>query len=198
MGVHAEFENLSDPIACQDTACIVATSLSMSWLCVSTLISFRLRVSKIDYQMSFRDQLLRVGRVAVFLQVAGRGYGKNSRVQQRVISMDVLTVSEPPEEATRLRLPHAAFDVESEGLSRDQCVLPAFWSVTMYDGKSQFLIKNPINRYLINSPMLPQMKKNPDGSLTLYIQKDSPGKAKESNWLPAANDTIYPGNAPLQ
>jgi hypothetical protein len=67
----------------------------------------------------------------------------------------------------------------------------AFWSVTMYDGKSQFLIKNPINRYLINSPMMSQMKKNPDGSLTLYIQKDSPGKAKESNWLPAPNDTIY-------
>jgi hypothetical protein len=67
----------------------------------------------------------------------------------------------------------------------------AFWSVTMYDGKSQLLIENPINRYLINSPMLPRMKKNPDGSLTLYIQKDSPGKAKESNWLPAPNDTIY-------
>ena len=67
----------------------------------------------------------------------------------------------------------------------------AFWSVTMYDGKSQLLIKNPINRYLINSPMLPGMKKNADGSLTLYIQKDSPGKAKESNWLPAPNDTIY-------
>ena len=67
----------------------------------------------------------------------------------------------------------------------------AFWSVTMYDGKSQFLIKNPINRYLINSPMLPSMKKNADGSLTLYIQKDSPGKAKEANWLPAPDDTIY-------
>ncbi|MFY9937538.1 MAG: DUF1254 domain-containing protein [Silvibacterium sp.] len=67
----------------------------------------------------------------------------------------------------------------------------AFWSVTMYDGKTQFLIENPINRYLINSPMLPGMKKNPDGSLTLYIQKDSPGKDKESNWLPAPNDTIY-------
>ena len=50
----------------------------------------------------------------------------------------------------------------------------AFWSVTMYDGKSQLLIQNPINRYLINSPMLPGMKKNADGSLTLYIQKDSP------------------------
>jgi hypothetical protein len=67
----------------------------------------------------------------------------------------------------------------------------AFWSVTMYDGKTQLLIKNPINRYLINSPMLPGMKKNPDGSLTLYIQKDSPGKQKESNWLPAPDGTIY-------
>jgi len=67
----------------------------------------------------------------------------------------------------------------------------AFWSVTMYDGKSQLLIKNPINRYLLNSPMLPQMKKNADGSLTLYIQKDSPGADKEANWLPAPNDTIY-------
>ncbi|MDW9830359.1 DUF1254 domain-containing protein [Sinorhizobium meliloti] len=67
----------------------------------------------------------------------------------------------------------------------------AFWSVTMYDGKSQFLVKNPINRYLINSPMLPGMKKDADGSLTLYIQKDSPGADKEANWLPAPDDTIY-------
>jgi hypothetical protein len=61
----------------------------------------------------------------------------------------------------------------------------------MYDGKSQLLIENPINRYLINSPMLPTMTKNADGSLTLYIQKDSPGKDKEANWLPAPNDTVY-------
>ena len=67
----------------------------------------------------------------------------------------------------------------------------AFWSVTMYDGKTQFLIKNPINRYLINSPMLPDMKKSDDGSLTLYIQKDSPGADKESNWLPAPDGPIY-------
>jgi hypothetical protein len=67
----------------------------------------------------------------------------------------------------------------------------AFWSVTMYDGKTQFLIDNPINRYLINSPMLPAMKRNADGSLTLYIQKNSPGKEKEANWLPAPNGTIY-------
>ncbi len=67
----------------------------------------------------------------------------------------------------------------------------AFWSVTMYDGKTQLLIENPIDRYLLNSPMLPSMKKNADGSLTLYIQKDSPGTEKESNWLPAPNGPIY-------
>jgi hypothetical protein len=67
----------------------------------------------------------------------------------------------------------------------------AFWSVTMYDGKSQLLIENSINRYLINSPMLPGMTKNADGSLTLYIQKDSPGADKEANWLPAPNGPIY-------
>ncbi|MBY5853959.1 DUF1254 domain-containing protein (plasmid) [Rhizobium leguminosarum bv. trifolii] len=67
----------------------------------------------------------------------------------------------------------------------------AFWSITMYDGKSQLLIKNPINRYLINSPMLSSMQKDPDGSVTLHIQKDSPGAGKEANWLPAPNGTIY-------
>ena len=67
----------------------------------------------------------------------------------------------------------------------------SFWSVTMYDGKSQLLIENPISRYLINSPMLANMKTNADGSLTLYIQKDSPGADKESNWLPAPNAPIY-------
>jgi hypothetical protein len=67
----------------------------------------------------------------------------------------------------------------------------AFWSITMYDGKTQLLVENPINRYLINSPMLRGMKTNKDGSLTLYIQKDSPGKAEDANWLPAPDGPIY-------
>jgi hypothetical protein len=67
----------------------------------------------------------------------------------------------------------------------------AFWSLTMYDGKSQLLIENPINRYLINSPMLPVMKTNADGSLTLHIQNKSPGADKEANWLPAPKGPIY-------
>jgi len=67
----------------------------------------------------------------------------------------------------------------------------AFWSVTMYDGTTQLLIKNPIDRYLINSPMLPGLKRNADGSLTIYVQNKSPGADKESNWLPAPDGPIY-------
>jgi hypothetical protein len=67
----------------------------------------------------------------------------------------------------------------------------AFWSLTMYDGTTQFLVANPLDRYLINSPMLGAMKLGADGSLTIYIQKDSPGKDKESNWLPAPDGPIY-------
>src|SRR5215472_2291727 len=67
----------------------------------------------------------------------------------------------------------------------------AFWSVTMYDGKTQLLIENPINRYLINSPMLPSLKRNADGSLTIYIEKSAPAADKKANWLPAPNGTIY-------
>jgi hypothetical protein len=67
----------------------------------------------------------------------------------------------------------------------------AFWSLTMYDGKTQLLIENPLNRYLINSPMLSDMKTNADGSLTLYIQNKSPGADKEANWLPAPDGSIY-------
>ncbi len=61
----------------------------------------------------------------------------------------------------------------------------AFWSITMYDLPQSLLVDNPINRYLINSPMLPNMKKDADGGLTIYIQNESPGKDKESNWLPS-------------
>lgn len=67
----------------------------------------------------------------------------------------------------------------------------AFWSITMYDGKTQLLVKNPIDRYLINSPMLPGLKKNDDGSLTIYIQNTSPGADKQANWLPAPDGPIY-------
>jgi hypothetical protein len=60
-----------------------------------------------------------------------------------------------------------------------------FWSLTMYELPASLLVANPLNRYLLNSTMLPQFKKDADGGLTLLIQNDSPGKDNEANWLPA-------------
>ncbi|HEX2887819.1 DUF1254 domain-containing protein [Vineibacter terrae] len=57
-----------------------------------------------------------------------------------------------------------------------------FWSLTMYDG-NYFFVPNPLNRYSISARQ--DLKANPDGSVDLYIQKDSPGADKEANWLPA-------------
>jgi len=57
-----------------------------------------------------------------------------------------------------------------------------FWSLTMYDA-NYFFVANPINRYSISARQ--HLKSNPDGSVDLYVQKDSPGADKESNWLPA-------------
>ncbi len=76
----------------------------------------------------------------------------------------------------------------------DKGALPpanAFWSLTMYDGKSKLLVANPLNRYLINSRMLPDLKLDADGGLTLYVQHASPDKNKQSNWLPAPSGPFY-------
>jgi hypothetical protein len=67
----------------------------------------------------------------------------------------------------------------------------AFWSLTMYNLPQSLMVENPINRYLINSPMLPDLKKEADGGITLYIQNESPGKDKESNWLPAPKGPFW-------
>ncbi len=61
----------------------------------------------------------------------------------------------------------------------------AFWSLTMYEMPQSLLVENSMQRYLINSPMLPSLVADPDGGYTFYIQNASPGLEKESNWLPA-------------
>jgi hypothetical protein len=67
----------------------------------------------------------------------------------------------------------------------------AFWSLTMYDGKTQLLVANPLKRYLLNSTTLDSYKLDADGSLTLSISHDDPGPAKQSNWLPAPDGPFY-------
>ncbi|MCW8278870.1 DUF1254 domain-containing protein [Pseudomonas sp. PCH199] len=76
----------------------------------------------------------------------------------------------------------------------DKGALPpaeAFWSLTMYNAKNKLLVANPLNRYLINSPMVPDLKVDADGGLTLYLQNKAPAKDLQSNWLPAPNGPFY-------
>lgn len=61
----------------------------------------------------------------------------------------------------------------------------AFWSLTLYELPSSLLSANPLNRYLINSSMLPSLKRDADGGIVLNVQHESPGPDRESNWLPA-------------
>jgi hypothetical protein len=58
-------------------------------------------------------------------------------------------------------------------------------------------VANPLNRYLINSPMLPQLEKDFDGGLTVALQNGSPGTDKEANWLPAPKGPFMIGHALL-
>jgi hypothetical protein len=67
---------------------------------------------------------------------------------------------------------------------------PGFWSLTLYDSRNNYTVPNPINRYMIGSDT-PDLKKNADGSFTIYIQKDDPGKDKAANWLPAPAGWFY-------
>ncbi|MGW8315009.1 MAG: DUF1254 domain-containing protein [Bacteroidales bacterium] len=67
----------------------------------------------------------------------------------------------------------------------------SFWSLSMYDGATQLFIKNPLDRYLLNSNMTDRFIYEGDSSLTLYISKDSPGADLENNWLPAPDGPFY-------
>jgi hypothetical protein len=60
-----------------------------------------------------------------------------------------------------------------------------FWSLTAYDAKSQGLVDNPLGRYVVNTSTVSTMAKEADGSVTILLQKESPGKDKEAGWLPA-------------
>jgi hypothetical protein len=67
----------------------------------------------------------------------------------------------------------------------------AFWSITMYMiDQGWWFVPNPLNKFTV-SPRN-NLKANADGSITLYFQKDSPGKDKESNWLPAPEGEFIP------
>ena len=81
----------------------------------------------------------------------------------------------------------------------------AFWSLTMYEMPASLLYANEIDRYLINSPMVSDLVRDPDGGVTIYVQHESPGADKEANWLPAPDGPFVvvlrlylPGEAALR
>ncbi|MGE8150108.1 DUF1254 domain-containing protein [Pseudomonas vancouverensis] len=67
----------------------------------------------------------------------------------------------------------------------------AFWSLTPYNLPARMLVNNPLQRYLVNSSMLADFKRDADGGLTFYVQPQSPGKDKEANWLPAPQGPFF-------
>jgi DNA sulfur modification protein DndE len=70
-----------------------------------------------------------------------------------------------------------------------EAVAPGFWSVTAYDSATGYTISNPIDRYTLGSDN--QLKRNADGSFTLYVQRDNPGGDREANWLPVSSGAFY-------
>lgn len=67
----------------------------------------------------------------------------------------------------------------------------AFWSATLYKLPASLLFANPLQRYLVNSPMLPKLKRDADGGLTIHVQPTSPGADLESNWLPSPEGPFW-------
>jgi hypothetical protein len=70
-----------------------------------------------------------------------------------------------------------------------KAVPPGFWSITAYDSATGYIIPNAIDRYALGSD--DELKRNTDGSFTLYVQLDNPGPDRESNWLPISTGSFY-------
>jgi hypothetical protein len=70
-----------------------------------------------------------------------------------------------------------------------KAIAPGFWSVTVYDSATGFTVPNAIDRYTLGSD--DELKRNPDGSFTLFVQRGSPGPDRESNWLPTPSGSFY-------
>ena len=84
----------------------------------------------------------------------------------------------------------------SGGMEFAQPVPPGFWSVTMYDGVTRYTAPNPINRYTLGSDN--DLKKNADGSFTLYLQHDNPGRGQGSQLAACAGGAVLSDPAQLR
>jgi hypothetical protein len=126
------------------------------------------------------------------LKRGGEAVSASANIVASIVSVAAHSIagSRPPQDAVYPTSQKDAEDRKYNGANKYVMRFPkgqlppaqGFWSLTMYDS-GYFFVNNPINRYSISAQE--NLKSNPDGSTDLYIQKDSPGKDKESNWLPA-------------
>jgi hypothetical protein len=119
-----------------------------------------------------RDWLLRAIQPAV-------GFNANDPIEATYLNASVDGEGRPLTGKTRY-----VFHFDKGGEPK----VKAFWSLTMYN-KAYNLVDNPINRYSVGDRS--GMKRDADGGLTIYLQKDSPGVDKESNWLPAPDGPFF-------
>ena len=146
----------------------------------------------------YMDEVLKKGAVKPVngWSVAFKGVGNyGTDYDLRALADYIGLGANIPEDAI---YPTCAVDADGQGLSGGNKYIihfekgktppvNAFWSITMYD-QDGFFIDNPINRYAIGDRN--NLKKNSDGSVDIYFQNISPGKEKESNWLPAPSGSF--------
>jgi hypothetical protein len=143
-------------------------------------------------ELGILQKRINAGKASFNDMVGTREYVKNNYLYRMIVAVNGI-YGNSKEEAVYLLYRIDADGQQLDGVNRytlrfARGQLPpvnAFWSLTMYELPASRLVANPLNRYLLNSPMLPQFKNDADGGLTLQIQNQSPGADKEANWLPA-------------
>lgn len=151
-----------------------------------------------DYE-AFKTSAIDTGRVTSGDMFGDRAYLKNNylyRMAAAIVGIFGNSKAEAMYPIYTVDDQQGALDASKHGyaLRFPPGTLPpvhAFWSVTMYSVPEQLLVANPIQRYLINSPMLPDLKRDADGGLTIHIQKSSPGPERQANWLPAPDGPFF-------
>ena len=73
--------------------------------------------------------------------------------------------------------------------------MDAFWSITLYNAQG-FQVANGLNRFAVSSWM--PFKHDPDGSLTLYFQNESPGQGQGGQLAAGPERAIQSDHAPLR
>ena len=150
-----------------------------------------------------KEASLKVGRDVNHWSLIGEGFGYRSMMQGKYLLRAAVGMrglyGNNPEEAYNFM---GTKDADGDPLDASKFnyrihfetppPVKAFWSISMYKLPEMLFLENPIKRYSIGD-RTPGLQYNSDGSLDIYMQYQTPGKDKESNWLPAPNGPFIAG-----